>query len=922
MEIELINFRCYEKRTFYIPFGVNLIDGPSGKGKSTLLQAIKYALYGNVKQVCSYGQKKTTVKLSYEGLHITRTNIPSRIVVTVNHHTYEDDAAQEIVYKRFGNQFDITSYMVQKGSNQFFTLSGSDKLILLEELALHGEDNIQTTKNSIQQELKQVRDKLKDTQSQLLLLQQYTINPPQLKKKQSIRSLSDIQQLILFTHQIEISLRKELESYQKNISNYSTSLQKQKVEASIQETLLFEVNQMDSERKQINERLLSLQSISNKLNDLHLDEIILKHEQFISYQEMTQKVEKQKHTYDSLFEKECISYQNEIKTLEEQIIPFHEDMNQLKKQKEIAEEEYKEHQFYIQYEKTEKEWIEQDLAYKNTLEKEKEMVEQEKKRLLEQIIPCVISIQDIKSKRDDLSQLQIKSKRRAEIELEVSDIKYKDIQQKLDSTRQKIEKVNKKLTELEQKKFILSCPGCKKHLIIKSQVLCSADHQPITDSDRKIESEYKEILPKLQKQEDIQQRLLIQYESLQSELSLLPLTSNEEIQEQINECTHQIEKAQQINTTNDMLQLQLNNLSKTPIELKFNSMKETVLRTKKQLDSIPRGKEYPSSSKETIQNYLNQIQDGMRIQQSNQNIQQQLNIKQKNTPEKKFQSIKDEIEVLVKELHEMKKGEKCNSICMIQEQANELEQTKREVHHTEKRLEEISLLYEMKIKGLKPIDKTDYMTLIQDCMEMSQSITKSIDKVTIQKNEYQVYEHEVKAYLEYKKKVQDIQEKNKLCTIYQIRMEQLERLANHIIQAEGVCLEKFIQRVNHTMRWYLEQFFPDQSVTMELDSEKECKNGKVRHEICVHVMHQHHPCELKALSGGEYDRCALAFMLAINELSHSPCLFLDESISSLDMSLSEDVLEVIKEKQSELHKIVLLVSHQANTGFFDHVIRI
>jgi len=63
-------------------------------------------------------------------------------------------------------------------------------------------------------------------------------------------------------------------------------------------------------------------------------------------------------------------------------------------------------------------------------------------------------------------------------------------------------------------------------------------------------------------------------------------------------------------------------------------------------------------------------------------------------------------------------------------------------------------------------------------------------------------------------------------------------------------------------------------------------------------------------------------MLAINELSHSPCLFLDESISSLDMSLSEDVLEVLKEKQTELGKIVLLISHQANTGFFDHVITI
>jgi ABC-type Mn2+/Zn2+ transport system ATPase subunit len=150
-------------------------------------------------------------------------------------------------------------------------------------------------------------------------------------------------------------------------------------------------------------------------------------------------------------------------------------------------------------------------------------------------------------------------------------------------------------------------------------------------------------------------------------------------------------------------------------------------------------------------------------------------------------------------------------------------------------------------------------------------------------------------------------------------MERLEKLSNHIIQAEGVCLEQFIYRVNTQMKWYMEQIFPDHSLQMVLDSEKECKNGKIRHEICVRLTQYNNPCELRSLSGGEYDRCALAFMLCINELSHSPCLFLDESISSLDMNLSEDVLEVIKDKFQKT-KVVLLVSHQANTGFFDHVI--
>jgi len=177
-------------------------------------------------------------------------------------------------------------------------------------------------------------------------------------------------------------------------------------------------------------------------------------------------------------------------------------------------------------------------------------------------------------------------------------------------------------------------------------------------------------------------------------------------------------------------------------------------------------------------------------------------------------------------------------------------------------------------------------------------------------------------YIQYRTMLLDIYEKRRMCAIYYTQLEQLESLFQHMIQAEGICLEQFIRRVNNKMKSYMEHFFPDASLQMELSAEKETKSGKIKNEICVQLIQNHHPTELKFLSGGEHDRCALAFMLAINELAHSPFLFLDESISSLDMKLSEEVLEIIKEKQTELRKTVLLISHQANTGFFDQVVHV
>ena len=56
MQLSLKDFRCYKDKTFNLgEKGITLISGSSGKGKSTILIAIYFVLYGSGTKLVSYG---------------------------------------------------------------------------------------------------------------------------------------------------------------------------------------------------------------------------------------------------------------------------------------------------------------------------------------------------------------------------------------------------------------------------------------------------------------------------------------------------------------------------------------------------------------------------------------------------------------------------------------------------------------------------------------------------------------------------------------------------------------------------------------------------------------------------------------------------------------------------------------------------
>ena len=145
MKLEVRNFKGLEKIDVELKPGLSLIKGPSGTGKSTLLESILYALTGKPSRCKPLGtNKKTEVTLLFthkkEKIEVIRSTRPGRLTVKVaNHVEIEDDEAQSFINSIFGNQFDTVSYIPQNTTKSFMCMSPANKLEFLEHIALDGQ---------------------------------------------------------------------------------------------------------------------------------------------------------------------------------------------------------------------------------------------------------------------------------------------------------------------------------------------------------------------------------------------------------------------------------------------------------------------------------------------------------------------------------------------------------------------------------------------------------------------------------------------------------------------------------------------------------------------------------------------------------------------------------------------------------------
>lgn len=149
----------------------------------------------------------------------------------------------------------------------------------------------------------------------------------------------------------------------------------------------------------------------------------------------------------------------------------------------------------------------------------------------------------------------------------------------------------------------------------------------------------------------------------------------------------------------------------------------------------------------------------------------------------------------------------------------------------------------------------------------------------------------------------------------------LESLKEAAINTECKQLEDTVSNINLTLQRTLALFFPDPiSVEFLLYKQLKKRGGGVKPGLNIHITYKGKEKKLDNLSGGELVRVSLSVLLALNFVSASPFLFLDEAITGLDPDLKENCLEGIR---SVPNKTIICIDHdESMEGYYDNIVEV
>lgn len=179
MKLSLQNFRCHTDKVFEFPKeGLVALSGETGAGKSTILTAIAYALYGKipgkVKKTKPHGSAANSipkVELSFvtdEGdICIVRTK-PKIVTVTLDDVEYEGDAAESMIRRIMCMNYDefITgAYIVQRANTSVLSMTPMEQIKFVEVLANH--EGVEEFKTMIKERIKECNESKTKKQGEL-----------------------------------------------------------------------------------------------------------------------------------------------------------------------------------------------------------------------------------------------------------------------------------------------------------------------------------------------------------------------------------------------------------------------------------------------------------------------------------------------------------------------------------------------------------------------------------------------------------------------------------------------------------------------------------------------------------------------------------------------------------------------------------
>lgn len=153
-------------------------------------------------------------------------------------------------------------------------------------------------------------------------------------------------------------------------------------------------------------------------------------------------------------------------------------------------------------------------------------------------------------------------------------------------------------------------------------------------------------------------------------------------------------------------------------------------------------------------------------------------------------------------------------------------------------------------------------------------------------------------------------------------MTALQTLHQTAIRVECQQLQATVDNINMAMTDIFQTIFED-PINVNLQLYKTLKTDN-RMKPSVNLSIQYRGAEydnINQLSGGEADRISLGLVLALNRVSSSPIIMLDECLSSLDGNLREACLRALRTCVG-VSKTVIMINHEDIEGHYDQVITV
>lgn len=633
------------------------------------------------------------------------------------------------------------------------------------------------------------------------------------------------------------------------------------------------------------------------------------------------------------FKKTLIDYQSQISA---QMAQLQGSIDATKKSMEMFKIENPDENLTLQ--SVENEMIDNNVILAE-LNKNKKILEQHKQDLIKKIDQIKNQLKTFKSSTEEikhLSDLQLKTEKEIEelyYDEEIIDeldkkINYLQLKQKLDNSTQELKEFNdkivKELDELYDSPDFIDVEDYNKLVLqVKNQKKIKEDHEQIKKQINSNEEKLKEQNQKLKKM-NVDPEINLQ--DLKNEIEQLSIDFHKaELSSKSLKCSW-CEKSL-ILQNDKLIKFDGSNVSVNPQEIKKTlKMKQDLFET---LPIILKTIEECTKIKELLIlpdiNFIESTQVLEKRIEKNNSIYSKIDYREDET---NFSSQRNKMEQEIKNVTDKLK------LLTPQESNDSIDELKKLLfNETSKKVlndslnsslkQMMSKIVDLKIKNVKNnydelenelnSFETSFHETELEIKNNQQEIDKSTEKKIIINSKFDIVKfNDLKISLDNDRKVyHELNKENVNVT----------KLLSLIKKAEIYSLENAVNRINDGAVIYLQQLFED-PIEVKIKSEKiDIHTKEPKTQISPYITFKGNEFDnVDVLSGGEKQRVELAFLLSMNDIIGSSMIILDECLNNLDCEINMKTLNFLKD--NSINKLILVISHEAVDGVFDHVINI